>query len=111
VPRYTPQSPTVSPYLSLLSRDGTAAGNYFGLVRPLQRQQRINERTENVVTAQQRELQQLQTNQRTAFDQPTIQPTGTAGWFQDLGPISPFQRSSHFFSQWDAGGGRRGNRR
>ncbi len=35
VPRYTPKSPTVSPYLGLLNRNGTPATNYFGLVRRL----------------------------------------------------------------------------
>ena len=105
VPRYAPQSPTVSPYLALLSRNGTAAGNYFGLVRPLQRQQRINERIVGDVTSQQQELQQLQVKQRTAFDQPTIKPTGTAGWFHDYGQIPPYQRSDHYYSQWDGGGG------
>jgi hypothetical protein len=106
VPRYTPQSPTVSPYLSLLSRNGSVAGNYYTLVRPLQRQQHINERNSLQNYTQQQELQKLQEQQLSdAFKQPKVKPTGTAGWFQDLGPNSPYQQSDHYYGQWQTGPG------
>lgn len=113
VPRYTPQSPTISPYLNLLSRNGSVAGNYFGLVRPLQRQQRINERTKQEATEQQQSLAKLESQQKKAFDQPNVKPTGTAGWFHDYGTVAPYQRTDHFYSQWDRTGnsGRRSTRR
>ena len=113
VPRYTPQSPTVSPYLNLLSRNGSVAGNYFGLVRPLQRQQRINERTSQESNEQQQTLARLKSQQKTAFDQPNVKPTGTAGWFHDYGTVAPYQRTDHYYSQWDKTGSSRGrsNRR
>jgi hypothetical protein len=104
VPRYTPQSPTVSPYLSLLSRNGSVAGNYYTLVRPLQRQQRINERNSQQAYYQQQELQQLQDLQQdAAFGQPRVKPTGTAGWFQNLGLVSPYQQTDHYYGQWQTG--------
>jgi hypothetical protein len=113
VPRYTPQSPTVSPYLNLLSRNGSVAGNYYGIVRPLQRQQNINERTKQETTEQQQTLQRLEAQQKTSFDQPTVKPTGTAGWFHEYGQVPPYQRTDHYYSQWDntGGSGRRSNRR
>lgn len=105
VPRYTPQSPTISPYLNLLSRNGSVAGNYYGIVRPLQRQQRINERTKQEATEQDQKLQSLAAKQRMAFDQPNIKPTGTAGWFHEYGQVPPYQRTDHYYSQWDTNGG------
>jgi len=105
VPRYAPQSPTVSPYLNLLSRTGSTAGNYYGLVRPLQRQQRINERTTLDATEQQQQLQRLEAQQKASFDQPTVKPTGTAGWFHDYGTKSPYLQTDHFYSQWDNNSG------
>lgn len=104
VPRYAPQSPTTSPYLNLLNRNGSAASNYFGLVRPLQRQQHINERATQQTYNQQQELQLLK-KQQVAFDQPDIKPTGTAGWFQDYGPSMPYQKSDHYYGQWQTRGG------
>ncbi len=103
VPRYTPQSPTVSPYLNLLSRNGSAAGNYFGLVRPLQRQQGFNQNTQLQSYGQQEEIQRLR-SQQDAFDQPIVKPTGTAGWFQNPGqPALPANRPL----LWPVANGRR----
>src|SRR5438105_7533804 len=59
VPRYTPQSPTVSPYLNLFNRNGgDAISNYYGLVRPLDRQQRFNESQSQTVANQGQQLEQ-----------------------------------------------------
>jgi len=104
VPRYAPSSPTVSPYLNLLSRNGSTAGNYFGLVRPLQRQQGLNENTQVQSYNQQAEIQRLR-SQQVAFDQPTVKPTGTAGWFQNPGKQSSYQQTDHYYGQWQTGGG------
>ena len=101
VPRYTPQSPTVSPYLSLLSRNGSAAGNYYGLVRPLERQRVLNDVQQQQAASQQQELTNIRTQQQ-FFEQPTVKPTGTAGWFQNTGATSPYQVTSHYYGQWPA---------
>jgi hypothetical protein len=110
VPRYTPSSPTVSPYLNLLGRNGGPAQNYFGLVRPLQNQRAINERQSNLSASNQLAIQGLR-DQNDAFSQPDIKPTGTAGWFQTLGANPRHQVSSHFFGQWGTGPGRAAARR
>jgi hypothetical protein len=104
VPRYAPHSPTVSPYLNLLSRNGSTAGNYFGLVRPLQRQQGFNESTQLQSYDQQAEIQRLR-SQQIAFDQPIVKPTGTAGWFQNPGQPSRYQQTDHYYGQWQTRGG------
>jgi hypothetical protein len=101
VPRYTPSTPTVSPYVSLLNRNGGAATNYYGLIRPLQRQASIN--TSQAQTAGRQEQQLISVEeQQEAFEQPKVKPTGTAGWFQNMGTTSPFQVSSHYYGQWQS---------
>ena len=103
VPRYTPASPTVSPYVSLLNRNGGgAATNYYGLVRPLERQQTINAGQAQSAANQEQQIKTVQ-DQQESFEQPKIKPTGTAGWFQNLGTTSPYQVSSHYYGQWQTG--------
>ena len=103
VPRYTPASPTVSPYVSLLNRNGGgAATNYYGLIRPLERQSTINASQSQAVTSQDQEIKSVK-EQQDSFEQPKIKPTGTAGWFQNLGTTSPYQVSSHYYGQWQTG--------
>jgi hypothetical protein len=99
VPRYAPASPTTSPYLNLLNRNGSAATNYFGLVRPQEHQQDINATQAQQNTSQQQQISSLREQQQD-FSQPQIKPTGTAGWFQNLGTKSPYQQTSHFYGQW-----------
>jgi hypothetical protein len=99
VPRYTPASPTVSPYVNLLSRNGNVASNYFGLVRPLQRQARVNENQEQLTVSQQQELQRLR-EQQEAFEQPKVSQTGKGSWYQNFGQNPPFQMTDHFYGQW-----------
>jgi hypothetical protein len=41
--------------------------------------------------------------QQQLFEQPTVRPTGTAGWFQNLGTTSPYQVTSHYYGQWQTG--------
>src|SRR5215212_10305392 len=73
VPRYTPSTPTVSPYVSLLNRGGGAGTNYYGLIRPLQRQASINASQSQTVASQEQQLRTVQEQQQ-AFEQPTIKP-------------------------------------
>ena len=40
--------------------------------------------------------------QQESFEQPTVKPTGTAGWFQNMGTTSPYQVTSHYYGQWPA---------
>lgn len=101
VPRYTPSTPTVSPYVGLLNRNG-AASNYYGLVRPLERQQTFNKAQAQIATNQEQQIRNVQSQQQQAFDQPTVKPTGTAGWFQTMGQNPPFQVSSHYYGQWSS---------
>ncbi len=110
VPRYTPATPTVSPYVSLFSRNGTAATNYYGLVRPLERQQVINQRQTQLSSYNQGQIQKLR-DQEEAFSQPKVKPTGTAGWFQTLDDRYGYQIPSHFYGQWNTGGGPQRRRR
>jgi hypothetical protein len=99
VPRYTPQSPTTSPYLNLLNRNGSAATNYYGLVRPLQNQQAVNQAQSQTASNQEQQIKNVKEQQQ-AFEQPTVKPTGTAGWFKTEGPTSPYQNTSHYYGQW-----------
>jgi hypothetical protein len=103
VPRYTPASPTVSPYVNLLNRNGGgAATNYYGLIRPLQRQSTINAAQSQAISSQEQQINTVK-EQQESFEQPAIKPTGTAGWFQNLGTTSPYQVSSHYYGQWQTG--------
>ncbi len=101
VPRYVPATPTVSPYVNLLNRNGGAAANYYGLIRPLQRQATINARQSQTAASQEQQIRDVQ-NQQQMFEQPTVKPTGTAGWFQNTGPTSPYFVDSHYYGQWPA---------
>ena len=99
VPRYVPATPTVSPYVNLLNRNGGAAANYYGLIRPLQRQATINARQLQTAASQEQQIRDVQSQQQ-QFEQPTVKPTGTAGWFQNTGPTSPYFVDSHYYGQW-----------
>ncbi len=102
VPRYTPQTPTTSPYLNLLNRNGSAATNYFGLVRPLLNQKSINEAQSQTASNQEQQIKNVK-DQQEAFEQPKVKPTGTAGWFKTEGTTSPYQNASHYYGQWPSG--------
>jgi hypothetical protein len=108
VPRYAPSTPTVSPYVNLLNRNGSVASNYFGLVRPLERQQAVNQAQSQTAYTQAQQLKEVQ-EQQSAFEQPTVKPTGTAGWFQNMGTTSPYQVNSHYYGQWQTGKPQRRN--
>jgi hypothetical protein len=107
VPRYTPHSPTVSPYVNLLNRNGGGAAlNYYGLVRPLERQQSFNQNQSQqlanqgqLIGNQEQQINRIQ-DQQEAFSQPKVKATGTAGWFQNMGQKPPFQAADHYYGQW-----------
>ncbi len=108
VPRYTPSTPTTSPYLNLLNRNGSAATNYYGLIRPLQNQQSVNEAQSQAVSSQEQQIKNVK-DQQEAFEQPKVKPTGTAGWFKQDGTNPQFQQASHYYGQWPSGKSRKSN--
>lgn len=88
--RYQPATPTLSPWLNLLGREGVLP-NYYSLVRPMERQQQFNQQSMAFRAQQQLINRQLETQ----LAQPTgIIPTGTHGTFQN---------TSHFFPQSNFG--------
>jgi hypothetical protein len=99
VPRYVPASPTVSPYVNLLNRNGGAASNYYGLIRPLQRQAAINAAQTQSAAVEEQQIRNVK-DQQESFEQPTVKPTGTAGWFQNAGTAATYQDPSHYYGQW-----------
>ena len=103
VPRYTPSTPTTSPYLNLLNRNGTPATNYYGLVRPLLNQRAINQAQAQTAAVQEQQIKSVK-DQQQLFEQPNVKPTGTAAWFKNEGTTSPFQNTnqSHYYGQWPA---------
>jgi hypothetical protein len=99
IPRYTPSTPTVSPYVNLLNRNGGAASNYYGLIRPLQRQASINSAQTQSAAVEEQQIRNVK-EQQESFEQPTVKPTGTAGWFQNPGTTASYQDPSHYYGQW-----------
>jgi hypothetical protein len=88
--------------VNLLNRNGGVATNYYALIRPLQRQASINAGQALTAASQEQQLRSVQ-QQQEAFEQPTVKPTGTAGWFQNMGATPPYQVSSHYYGQWQTG--------
>ena len=92
IPRYQPQSPTLSPYLNLLRPQG-ALPNYYALVRPAQQQAAFNQQSLAYRKYQSQQVQRLEQD----FAQPNVLPTGTAGWFFDEGRQAPFGNTGHYY--------------
>lgn len=94
VRRYQPATPTLSPYLNLLGREGVLP-NYYSLVRPQQQQEQFNQQS-MAFRRQQQVTNQLLERQ---LAQPSgIIPTGSAGGFLTEGRRGAgFQNTSHFF--------------
>lgn len=57
VPNYL-QSPTISPYVNLFNNNQGGVNNYFSFVRPMQRQQQINQFQFNQSRMMQRQMTQ-----------------------------------------------------
>lgn len=105
--RYSPATPTVSPYLNLFqnNRNGgfnRAVPNYYSLVRPQIQQQRFNQQQLNSQQAQNNEILQLQTGVNGILrQQQTGQQvvTGHGSWFENGGTRSRFLDTSTYFSR------------
>lgn len=85
--RYTPSTPTVSPYLNLFqnNRNGgpisRALPNYYSLVRPQLQQNRINNNQQQLIQQQNTVIDQLQQNVQVLQQQPGNVVTGHNSWF------------------------------
>jgi len=89
VPRYSPQRPTLSPYLNLTRGGVGGLPNYYSLVRPQQNQQAFQRRATAVVQSQGFAIQSLSTLA-------TARPGGPTG------SGSVYKNLSHFFPQRQA---------
>ncbi len=96
IPRYTPATPTLSPYLGLLRNNRGALPNYFAFVRPIERQQQINQRAAVELQRQAVEIERAQEE----FNQLEVQATGKGAWFYNYGTRNQFNQRSHFYGQW-----------
>ncbi len=93
VPRYTPQRPTVSPYLNLLRNDNGALPNYHSLVRPQLNQLSYDRQMSRVARSQSLQIQSLSE----VAGETTAGPTGTG---------SVFNNRSHYFPRKQMSGRR-----
>lgn len=87
--------PHLSPYLNLLRNDQDVATNYYTLVRPQVRQQRINTQFAEQMDRQDQNLTQLQEEVSTVQGsglggRPVLPPTGLGARYMDL---------SHYYSR------------
>ncbi|MCO6047748.1 hypothetical protein NG895_27915 [Aeoliella sp. ICT_H6.2] len=96
IPRYTPSRPTLSPYLGLLRNNNSAIPNYFAFVRPLERQQQINQQSALTLRKQSLEIERTQEE----FNQIEVGATGKGAWFYNFGTRNQFNQRSHFYGQW-----------
>jgi hypothetical protein len=94
VRRYTPATPTISPYLNLTRFNGGGLPNYYSLVRPQVQQQAFD---------QQQAAQQQYQGQRIATLQDEVQsgltPTGKAAGFMNFGTRHTFGDTTGRFPQ------------
>ena len=90
VPRYSPERPTVSPYLNLLRNDNGPVPNYYSLVRPQLNQQGFNNRTASAARLQSLSIQKIEE----VSQMRSTGPTGTGGVFQDFSHFYPAKRTN-----------------
>ncbi|MCX7396074.1 MAG: hypothetical protein NT138_00175 [Planctomycetales bacterium] len=93
IPRYTPQRPTISPYLNLLRNDNGSLPNYFSLVRPQQNQRNLDNQILSTTRSQARQVQELND---LAAGGTSGGATGSAGTYRNLSHFYPANRS-HFY--------------
>ena len=85
--RYTPSTPTVSPYLNLFQNNrrggplSRGLPNYYSLVRPQLQQNRINNSQQQLIQQQNTVIDQLQENVQVLQQQPGSVVTGHNSWF------------------------------
>mgnify|MGYP003501423407 CR=1 FL=1 len=80
VRRYTPNTPTISPYLNLTRNNGGGLPNYYSLVRPQMQQQDFDRQQ---VAQQQTQGQKIMTLQDEV--QAGLTPTGKNAGFMNFG--------------------------
>ncbi len=95
--RYQPSSPTVSPYLNLGRFNAGGLPNYYSLVRPLNRQQQINQQADRLQRQQSISLQQLQHEAMTRQLQVPQVRTGTASRFFNSGSRAVYRDTRQFY--------------
>lgn len=94
VPRYQPPTPTTSRYLTVFQGAGGAVSNYYGLVRPQERQlAQINQ--------QQREQRSLLEDRVAALEESELRPTGQRSWYALPSQRNAYRDTSHYFMRWD----------
>ena len=90
IPRYSPNRPTVSPYLNLLRTDSGGVPNYYGLVRPQLNQQAFDRQISNTARSQNLAIQKLST----VSELRSTGPTGTGSVFKNLSHFYPSKQQS-----------------
>ena len=86
--RFQPSRPTISPYMNLFRRDTGPIPNYHLYVRPIQRQQALNQQQQLLNVEQGMALQELQLG----LNQVQRSATGSTG----IG--AGFRNFSHFYN-------------
>ena len=97
IPRYEPQTPTTSPYLSFFNPGG-AVSSYYTIIRPLNRQRAINTQQDQRLQAQNLRIDQFQTD----LEEPTIRPTGQSSWFNQGSQTGYYRNRSHYYDRWES---------
>lgn len=94
VARYQPPTPTTSRYLTVFQGAGGAVSNYYGLVRPQERQlAQINQ--------QQREQRSLLEARVAELEDAEVRSTGQRSWYTLRSQRNTFRDTSHYFMRWD----------
>ena len=85
IPRYSPQKPTVSPYVNLLRDEFGGVPNYYSLVRPQLDQQATNNRVATASKSQSIAVRRLEEVASGA----TARPTGSGATFRSYSHYYP----------------------
>ena len=94
VRRYTPNTPTISPYLNLTRNNGGGLPNYYSLVRPQMQQQDFDRQQ---AAQQQMQGQKIMTLQDEV--QSGLTPTGKSSRFMNFGTRHTFGDTTGRFPQ------------
>lgn len=90
IQRYSPQRPTVSPYLNLLRNDNGSVPNYYSLVRPQQNQQSFDRQIASATRLQSLSIQRLEE----VAQMQTTRSTGTGSVYRNLSHFYPAKRTA-----------------
>ena len=86
--RYSPERPTVSPYLNLLRNDTGPLPNYYSLVRPQLNQQAFDNGIVSAARLQSLSIQKIED----VAQMRSTGPTGTGSVFRNLSHFYPAKR-------------------